>query len=514
MTTTAAEMLAADFGSLPHLVRRLAEEKPDKPALVVEERALSRREFDALVDRIAASLQRDGVEVGEAVSVCAGTSLEYGALYIGILRAGAATAPIAPSVTGEQMAAMIVDSGSRLVFLDEQTRETLGDHADKVSARMVSLDDEPFGLPWTEWLAPEGSTPEPVEIDPDGAFNIIYSSGTTGIPKGIVHSNTMRWRQISHGGNPTYADAVTINSTPLYSNTTLVSFLPTEAHGGTAVLMKKFDARKFLELAERTRASHTMLVPVQYQRIMADPEFDRFDLSAFQLKTCTSAPFKAELKRDVLDRWPGQLVEYYGLTEGGCSFMLKAHETPDKLHTVGQPMPGHEAKMIDDEGNVLPYGEAGEIVGRSPTMMKGYLGRDDKTREMHWYDEDGSLWYRHGDVGRFDEDGFLVLTDRKKDMIISGGFNIFPSDIEAVAKDCPGVEDVSVVGVASEAWGETPVAFYVGNAEPEEVTAFTNGKVGKTQRLADAVRVEELPRSAIGKVLKRELRDTYKGSAA
>ncbi len=506
---TVADMITAEFGSVPDLVRQGAAEQPDKLAVVIDDRQLTRAAFAAFVDRIAASLQRDGVRVGDAVSVCAGTSLEYAALYFGILRAGAATAPIAPSVTSEQMAAMIVDSGSRLAFLDAGTRETLGTHGEALSAEVVALDGSPIGRAFGDWLAPEGAVPADVEIAPDGPFNVIYSSGTTGIPKGIVHSNQMRWRQIAMGGNPAYAEAVTINSTPLYSNTTLVSFLPTIAQGGTAVLMKKFDARRFLELAERTRATHTMLVPVQYKRIMADPEFDRFDLSAFELKTCTSAPFAAELKRDVLNRWPGALVEYYGLTEGGCSFMLKAHENPDKLHTVGQPMPGHEAQMIDDEGNVVPRGAAGEIVGRSPTMMSGYLGRDDKTREMHWYDADGQLWYRHGDVGRFDEDGFLILTDRKKDMIISGGFNIFPSDIEAVARECPGVEDISVVGVASEDWGETPVAFFVGSAAPSDVIAFTNGRVGKTQRLSDALAIEELPRSAIGKVLKRELRDRY-----
>ena len=511
---TATDMLAQPFGSMPELIRLHAREQPQKTAVQMDEGALTYAEFDTLVDRIAASLQRDGVEVGEAVSVCAGTSLEYAALYIGVLRAGAATAPIAPSVTGEQMAAMIDDSAARLAFLDEGTAATLGERRRQLSARIIAIDGSEIGAPWQEWLAPEGSAPEPVEIDPDGPFNIIYSSGTTGIPKGIVHSNLMRWRQISHGGTPTYGEAVTINSTPLYSNTTLVSFLPTLAHGGTAVLMKKFDARRFLELAERVRATHTMLVPVQYSRIMSEPEFDRFDLSAFQLKTCTSAPFSAELKRDVLDRWPGMLVEYYGLTEGGCSFMLKAHEFPDKLHTVGQPMPGHEAKLIDDEGREVAPGEAGEIVGRSGTMMNGYLGREDKTREMHWRDAEGNLWYRQGDVGRFDEDGFLILTDRKKDMIISGGFNIFPSDIEAVARECPGVEDVSVVGVPSEQWGETPVAFFVGSADPEEVKRFTGERVGKTQRLADAVKVDELPRSAIGKVLKRELKERYAASTA
>lgn len=511
---TAAEMLQADFGSLSDVARQHAVEHPEKPALVVDDRSLTWSEFDAYLDRIAASLQRSGVTVGEAVSVCAGTSLDYAALYIAVLRAGAATAPIAPSVTGEQMAAMIADSGSRLVFLDADTAATLGSRKADLSAQVIALDDSDIGVAWRDWLAVEGERPSPIRISPEGPFNIIYSSGTTGIPKGIVHSNLMRWRQVSMGGRGNFSEAVTLNSTPLYSNTTLVSFLPTIAQGGTAVLMRKFDARKYLELAERVHATHTMLVPVQYKRIMADPEFDRFDLSAFRFKTCTSAPFSADLKREILQRWPGKLVEYYGLTEGGCSFMLIADEFPDKLHTVGQPLPGHEAKLIDDEGREVAPGKAGEIVGRSGTMMTGYLGREDKTREMYWHDAEGGLWYRQGDVGRFDEDGFLVLTDRKKDMIISGGFNIFPSDIEAVARQCPGVEDVSVVGVASESWGETPVAFAVGSAKAEDIRAFTNERVGKTQRLADVVMVDELPRSAIGKVLKRELKDGYRGPAA
>ena len=154
---TAAEMLSADFGFLPDVVRQHAAEQPDRLAIVVEDRTLTRRAFDALVDRIAASLQRDGVEPGEAVSVCASTSLEYAALYIGILRAGGATAPIAPSVTGEQMAAMIADSAARLAFLDSGTAETLGDRRADLSAGIIALDGSEIGMPFEDWLEPEGA---------------------------------------------------------------------------------------------------------------------------------------------------------------------------------------------------------------------------------------------------------------------------------------------------------------------------------------------------------------------
>lgn len=302
-------------------------------------------------------------------------------------------------------------------------------------------------------------------------------------------------------------------STPLYSNTTLVSFLPTLANGGTAILMPKFDAGEFLRLAERHHASHAMLVPVQYSRLMRHPGFDAHDLSSFQIKFCTSAPFAADLKAEVLRRWPGGLVEFYGMTEGGGSCMLEAHAHPDKLHTVGKPMEGHDVRLIDDQGREVTAGEAGEVVGRSPAMMKGYHNQPDKTREAEWFSPEGERFIRTGDIGRFDAEGFLTLIDRKKDMIISGGFNIYPSDLEAELVRHPEVQEASVFGVPSEAWGETPVAAVVlrsgAKIEAETLRAWVNGRVGKTQRVAELRLVESLPRSPIGKVLKRELREAY-----
>jgi acyl-CoA synthetase (AMP-forming)/AMP-acid ligase II len=319
----------------------------------------------------------------------------------------------------------------------------------------------------------------------------------------------MRWQHI-HRGAPAYGPtSVTLLSTPLYSNTTMASFLPALGTGGTVVLMKKFDTLGFLELAEREKVTNCMLVPVQYRRIMAHPDFESFDLSAFRIKYCTSAPFAAALKADILARWPGGLIEIYGMTEGGCAFLLEAHKYPDKLHTVGQPAPGHIAKVIDEDLNELPKGSVGEVVGRSPAMMTGYNNRQDATDAMKWWDAEGNLYYRHGDIGRIDEDGFLTLMDRAKDMIISGGFNIYPSDLEGVLAQHPGVVECAVIGAPSEEWGETPIGFVVlrDGADADEVLGFANAKVGRTQRLNRLIVTDELPRSPIGKVLKRELRD-------
>jgi acyl-CoA synthetase (AMP-forming)/AMP-acid ligase II len=256
-----------------------------------------------------------------------------------------------------------------------------------------------------------------------------------------------------------------------------------------------------------------MLVPVQYQRIMALPTFDRHDLRSYLAKFCTSAPFNAALKADVLKRWPGGLVEFYGMTEGGGTCILVAHEHPDKLHTVGQPALGHDIRLIDEAGHELPAGSTGEVVGRSRGMMTGYHGRSELTAQAEWFDAAGLRFIRTGDVGRFDAEGFLTLLDRRKDLIISGGFNIYPSDLETVLRGHPAVVEAAVVGVPSEQWGETPVAAVVRRTsdatDAEEIRRWANERLGKTQRLAALRVVDELPRSAIGKVLKRELRDAW-----
>lgn len=512
---TIEEILAQDFRTLPDLIRLHATQRPGHRALVQNERSLDYRALDALADRIAATLQREGVKPGEAIAICATMSIEYAAVFVGALRAGVAVAPLAPSSTAASIATMVADAGAKWFFLDAAVAKELQPAERQIHAHRVALDGSDAGLAFDKWLVPRGTAPVAVDIDPSGPFNLIYSSGTTGTPKGIVQSNLMRWRQWQRATAYDYKpDSITIVSTPLYSNTTLVSFLPTLAMGATVVLMAKFDAKGFLELAQKHRATTAMLVPVQYARIMALPEFDRYDLSSFSAKFSTSAPFAAALKADILKRWPGRLIEYYGMTEGGGTCVLEASKHPGKLHTVGMPAPGHDIRLIDEEGRELPPGSTGEIVGHSEGIMIGYHNQPAKTAEAEWYDPSGKRFIRTGDVGRFDEDGFLVLMDRKKDMIISGGFNIYPSDLEAVLRTHPDVAEAAVVGVPSERWGETPVAFVVPkHNDPQLAKAlleWTNGQVGKTQRLAAVELIDVLPRSGIGKVLKRELRDMYK----
>jgi len=511
------DMLAQHHGDFAALIHLHARERPEHAALIQGERRWSYAELDRAMDRIAAALQRDGVAQGEAVAVCAGTSIEYAAVFLGALRAGVAVSPLAPSSSPASLAAMVEDCGARVLFLDAAVAKSLEGVALPRQARRIALDGSQAGTALEAWLG-QAQAPRRVTIAPDAPFNIIYSSGTTGSPKGVVQPHRMRWAQLQRAKAFLYGpEAVTLVSTPLYSNTTLVAFFPSLAHGGTVVLMEKFEATAFLKLAERHRATHAMLVPVQYSRIMAQPDFSSYDLSSFKMKSCTSAPFAAALKADVLARWPGGLAEVWGMTEGGGSTLLFAHDWPGKLHTIGRPSPGNDIRLIDDEGKEVARGQQGEIVGHSPAMMTGYHRQPQQTAEAEWHDAEGKRFIRTGDIGRFDEDGFLVLMDRKKDMIISGGFNIYPGDLEAVLAAHEAVAEAAVVGIASERWGETPLAFVAlkpGRAATAgEIQEFANARLGKTQRLAGVEIVDKLPRSAIGKVLKRELRDRHAANA-
>jgi acyl-CoA synthetase (AMP-forming)/AMP-acid ligase II len=288
------------------------------------------------------------------------------------------------------------------------------------------------------------------------------------------------------------------------------------AVGGTAVLMAKFDALEFLQLAQSWRITNAVLAPVQCQRLLAHPEFDRFDLSAFKAKVVAAAPCSPELKAELLRRWPGGLTEIYAMSEGGASAYLDAAANPDKLHTVGRPLPSCDLRIIDEDGREAPEGAIGEIVGRSRTMMQGYHNRPDANQRAFWTDAEGRRFVRSGDIGRLDPDGFVELLGRKKDMIISGGQNVYPCDLEAVLERHPAVREAAVVGRRSPRWGEEPVAFVTLNpgyaADPAQLLAWMGEHLGKPQRPAEVIVLEELPMSPVGKVLKRELRALFEAA--
>ncbi|MGB7317447.1 MAG: class I adenylate-forming enzyme family protein [Planktotalea sp.] len=488
---------------------------PERLALVCGEDRLSWGAFDTRINRVANLLIQSGLGKGDHIAIISPNSIPYAELFMGILRARACVTPLSSMASPDALQKMLTDCGASAIFVASQYLELVAGFVTELPIKRFAIDFEHAAFEGYEAALAQAPTTDPmVPIEMSDAFNLIYSSGTTGTPKGIIQDHWMRAAQMDRVSPNGYDDnARTLISTPLYSNTTIVSFVPTLFGGSTVYLMPKFDARQYLQIVEHEKITHTMLVPVQYKRIMDVPDFDRFDLGSMRIKFSTSAPLRADVKRDVLARFPGKLIEYYGLTEGGGVTVLVADEHPGKLHTVGQLAPGNDIRLIDADGQEVPQGEIGEICGRGPTMMAGYFGRDDLTAEYIWRNSEGDVYFRSGDMGSFDEDGFLVLSDRKKDMIISGGLNIYANDLEMALLGDPDVIDAAVIGVPSDTWGETPLGLVVlregSSKSAESLLNDANSKLGKSQRLSAIEIRSSLPRSSIGKILKKELRIPY-----
>jgi len=500
---------------LPDLIARNGRWLADRPALVDGAVRLTWREFAAVTARVAHGLAAAGVRPRERVAVLMDSRFETALVLFGIVRAGAVAVPLNVSVTDAAVAGMCIDAQCVAVFAS-------GSHCGRIDAlraagtlrcrHYIGCDAPAQG--WTEFqdfIAGQPATDPGVAMVPDDECNIIYSSGTTALPKGIVHTHQCRmaWAYDCAIALRYRNDCRALCSLGLFSNISWVSMLATILVGGTIVLLRHFSPRGMLQLIESERITHGAFVPLQLERLLDDPQRDQFRTGSLETLMCCGSPLAPEVKRRFAQAFHCHLIELYGLTEGVFT-ILAPEDFGQKLLSVGKPVLGTDIRIIGEDDREVRTGETGEIVGYSRVVMAGYLGRDEESQAATWLDEAGRRWLRTGDLGRLDEDGFLYIVDRKKDMILSGGQNVYPADIEAVMREHPAVAEVAVVGVPSARWGETPVAIVVAAAgqpfDADALLAWTNARVGKQQRLHAVIARADLPRNPNGKILKRDLR--------
>ncbi len=509
---------------LPELWASHARFRAEKTALVCGADRLSWGELNRRCNRVANALLEAGAGRPAKVAVLMNNSADTAVVMLGIVKAGACMVPISTMLTRGQVATMLVDSSASVLFASDGTRE-LADAAleqldgglddDDKGERLLVCAGEAAGR-WqslVDWLQGAGEDEPPVRYDLGDDFNIIYSSGTTGTPKGIVQTHRARqhWSYSNALELRMDHESVALATTSLYSNGTWFMLLPPLFVGGTVVVMESFSPDGFLGLVARERVTHTFMVPTQYIGVLESPALEHADLSSLRYMLSAGSPLRQDTKEAILERLGPGLFELYGFTEGFATICRP--EQQHKRGSVGTPVIGFDLRIIDEDGRELPANEAGEIVGYGGGLMKHYHQREAETEAAIWRDERGRTFLRSGDIGKRDEDGFLYILDRKKDMIISGGFNVFPKDIEEVVGAHPEVSDVTVIGVPDPRWGETPLALVIPVAgtqpDPAALRTWANERLAKQQRIAAVELRDEFPRNALGKVIKRELREPY-----
>ncbi len=499
------------------LLPRHARYRPDHLALVVGEERLTFRALNARVNRLANALLAEGLRKGDKLATILPNCIEQLFVYLACARTGIVVVPLSPLLQDSGLVSLLNNSDSVMVI----AAHALGPTLDRIRAQLTAIPANRYVVvggertgfrAWTSLVAAaQESEPPDAGLTDQDPYNIIYSSGTTGEPKGIVHTHYIRaaYCTLMATACRMTPESVVLHAGSLVFNGAFIDLMPWLLLGGTYILHKAFEPGAVIAEIERSRVTHIVMVPSQIVAVLDHPTFSGERLRSLEMLLTVGAPLHVEHKQRLNAALPDRFYELYGLTEGFATVLDKT-DAVRKMGSVGVPMAFYEMRILDDAGRDLPPREVGEICGRGPLMMPGYYKRPDLTEKII---VDG--WLHSGDLGYVDEDGYLYLVDRKKDMIISGGVNVYPRDIEEVVVQHPDVREVAVFGAADPRWGETPIAAVVlrtpGAVTGEALAEWVNARVGaKFQRVSDVMILDDFPRNVAGKTLKRVLQEQYK----
>ncbi|MGI5270070.1 class I adenylate-forming enzyme family protein [Nonomuraea sp. CA-218870] len=496
-------------------VREFARATPSAIAVIDGERTLTYAALDERANRLACALLARGLTTGDRVAVLLGNRLEYPEIAAGIAKAGLVMVPLNPRLTAGEARYILEHSGSRAIVLDDACAAVAGDAVEELRLTALSIDGAQTGRPYEEELAAARVADPEVRVDELDPFCVTYTSGTTGRPKGVVISHRSRsltfyCSALEWGLG---AGRVSVAVAPMYHGAGFAFGYAPVYTGGTVTMLRKWDPEALLRVVERDRARSVFLVPTHAQMLRAldEGKLAGHDLSSLDTLYFNAAALPWTLKQWVMEAFPACGVhELYGSTEAGIVTNLRPVDQRRKPGSVGHAWYMTELRVVDATGRPVGPGEPGELFSRSPFLMNGY--HDDPAATAECTTEDGFLTC--GDIVVRDEEGFVHVVDRKKDMIISGGLNIYPREIEDVLSEHGAVAEAAVVGTPSEQWGEEVMAYVVlrRGAEAAAESLFPEleahcraGLAGyKVPRRWQVI--PELPRNAGGKILKRDLK--------
>ena len=517
MTTEPDWKTVADIP--PHFARL----QGDKVAFSFEGRDTTFAEFDAHTDQVANALIASGVKKGERICYLGKNSDHYFELFLGAAKMGAVTTPIGWRLAPPEAAYIVNDSRASILFVGPEftaaARKVL-EEAPDIRTVIAMEGGVPEWQSFESWRDAQPATPPKVSLAPADIAIQLYTSGTTGRPKGamLTHANFVETHKIMKSAsldwNTWSNDDVSLVAMPVAHIGGSGWGLMGLRNGARNVVAREFDPGKVLDFIANERISKLFLVPAAIQIVLRDPRARSTDYSRMKHLAYGASPIPLDLLREAVEVFGCGFAQMYGMTETTGTIVALPPADHDltgnpRMRSAGKPLPGVEVRIIDEAGRPLAANEVGEIATRSVWNMAGYYNMPEATAKT--IDSEG--WLRTGDAGYMDEDGYVYIHDRVKDMIISGGENIYPAEVESAIYGHPDVADVAVIGVPDEKWGEAVKAMVVAkpgaSPDPQDIIAFARTRIAgfKTPKSVDFI--EALPRNASGKILRRELREPF-----
>ena len=490
--------------------------RPHKVAMVYEDRTYTFKQVYEHACRIARALKERGVGQGDHVGIYLRNHWSYVPIYYALSMSGVVAVPVNYMLRSEQLGNLLQLTRCKYLFTEmlqcDAVKELDPHGAGAIPLCLVDEGPDDNTTKLGDWVGPDRPCAEPhVDVRIDDPMMILFSSGTTDLPKGIVLSHLNRILYFFELGME-YGiryNEVNLCSTPLYHNAAIFFAFNNLYFGSTTIIHRKFDVERTLRDIERFSVTNAFFVPTQLHQLIHSQERTKYDLCSLQVVVSGAAPLATATKEAILECFPGvELHELYGLTETGLITNLRPEDQLRKVRCAGQAFTNMQFRVVDSDDNDVKTGEVGEIITRGATLFEGYYGNEQATRQA-WRNG----WFHTGDLGKTDEQGYLYIVDRLKDMILSGGVNIYPKDIEDAIYTLEQVKDVAVVGIPDEKWGEAVHALVVcrdgTSLTKEEVISACKSRLAGYQVPGSVEFRPELPRNPSGKLLKRILREEF-----